>query len=201
MAKIIVPVGYPAGAIHPAEGEDEELQYSVIIGKDLLASVPPDLYPLWQLLFTDPDAHRELAFTREHFGKLAEVAGYEVPHEALANLEEISLFAEYEPTDKSSITFLKKHRLVPQGEGIGNTAEDPTMFHVRVGGEIAISLMFDFYTLWMGADNWPNMWEMVKSYSKHRTGAPFNTEELGMLFASSIPAIVAASTGYLTRPL
>lgn len=200
MAKIIVPVGYPTGAHFPAKGETEELEYNVVIGKDLVARPSAEYYQAWQLLFTDGEAHRELRFTRDHLIKLIEDAGLEDPAELVDTIEERGLIANFEVDDKSSITFLKKYRLIPQGIGAGNTQADPTMFNIQIGDRIVVSLMYDLYGLWMGNESWSSMWDRFRNYTKNRPNVPdLDNDRLSYVFAASIPGIVASGAGFLMK--
>jgi hypothetical protein len=201
VAKIIVPVGYPTGAHYPAKGETEALEYSLVLSRDVMITPTPDYYQAWRLLFSDPEAHRELRFTMDHAVKLAEDAGLENAAAIYDALQQNGLLASFEVDDKSSITFLKNHRLVPQGVGLGNTEDDPTMFHIQLGPDVVISLMYDVYTLWMGADTWPTMWENFREYAKNRGRLPIGNDQLSYIFAAAIPGIVAAGAGFVTRPL
>lgn len=199
MSKILVPIGYPTGAQYPAYGEGE-LKYSITVGKNRMSEPSEEFYRAWSLVFADPEAHKELRFTRDHLLSLAKKAGIDEAAEMYDLLEQHGMLASFEVDKDSSIDFLKKYRMTPQGVGLGNTREDPTMCRIQIGDKIAISLMFELYYLWQGADSWPSMWEVFLSYSEGRekTGAPLTNDQLSYLYAASVPGMVASGVAFLT---
>lgn len=197
MPRIIVPIGYPAGVQYPVDG-DEEPTYNIIITKDQVFEPSGEFYAAWSLLFSDPEAHQELRFTKDHLLKLARKAGIEEAPEMYDMLEDRGLLTSFEVDKDSSIDFLKKHRMSPQGIGLGNSIEDPTMFRIQVGDNIAISLMYDLYVLWMGAEHWSSMWDIFQSYSRQRGNVPLTNEQLIYLYAASVPGMVSAGVAFLT---
>lgn len=193
--KIIVPVGYPMGVRHPIDEQDEPAYFEVLVGRDQ-AKLSEPASRLWSLAFSDPEAHRELRFTRQHLEQVAANAGLT----DMGMMEEMlkgGLLVEYDDTERSSIDFLKRHNLHPTGSGVGNTPDDPSMFNVAVGNGIVLTLQHDLFVLWSGSIRFASLWDSVRDYSKHRGNAPLSTNELGVLFAATIPAILAAGAGYL----
>ncbi|WP_163512752.1 hypothetical protein [Fodinicola acaciae] len=194
MPKIIVPVGYPMGVRHPIDEQDEPAYFEVLVARDQ-AKLSEPASRLWSLAFGDPDAHRELRFTRQHLEQLA--ANASVDASMLDELIKGGLLVEYDETERSSVDFLKRHNLHPTATGVGNTPEDPSMFKVAVGNEVVLTLQHDLFVLWSGSIRFPSLWDSVRDYSKHRGNAPMSTNELGILFAATIPAILTAGAGYL----
>lgn len=200
MTEIIVPVGYPGGALHPGEGQSAGTSYTIIVGQNLMAKPSEDYYTAWKLLFSDPETHRQLNFTREHYLKLAEDARIHDPTELLNVLEERGACASFEVDTESSFDFLKKHQLQPQGNGLGNTPDDPYNFRIQTGEQAVLTVMPDVYNLWLGAGSWPSMWATYQAYVKTPTEShPLSPQQIGHLFAASIPVIVASGAGFVMR--
>ncbi|GAA1677235.1 hypothetical protein [Fodinicola feengrottensis] len=197
MPKIVVPVGYPMGISHPADDAGEPAYYEVLVGQDQ-ATLTESGQRLWSLAFSDHDAHREQRFTLQHLENLAQANGISDP-DVMGSLLKSGLLVEFEVGERSSIDFLKHHNLHPNGMGVGNTPDDPSMFKIAVGGQVVLTLHHDLYVLWSGSIRFPSMWDQVRNYQKYRTGAPLSGEQLGYLFAATVPVILAAGAGYLDR--
>jgi hypothetical protein len=196
VSKIVVAIGRSSGPEYPADGQAVERH--VIEAGGTIFDVPPQAHLTWLAAFTDPDAHGAHAFTRD---RLAEIAGGSGVADAAALVDKLirsNLLAEYEPGTESALDFLRSYKLYPMADGLGNSPEDPSMFGIGRGGTALLSLEHDIYAFWSGSYREATMWDAVVKFDKERPDdAPFTAEDLGHLFAGSVPVIVATRVGFL----
>lgn len=193
--KIIVPVGYPMGVRHPIDEQDEAAYFEVLVARDQV-KLNQVTSRLWTLAFSDPEAHREQRFTRQHLEQIG--AHNDITDtDVLESLFKTGLLVEYETSERSAVDFLKKHNLHPAAVGIGNTPDDPSMFRIAIGDQVVLTLQHDLFVLWSSSIRFPSLWDSVRTYAKYGGGGPFSANELGVLFAATIPVILAAGAGYL----
>lgn len=199
MPKIIVPVGFDAGPLYPMDGDKgSEPDYFEIVNHDRGATLPQDAYTVWLTCFGDPQAHIDLAFTREHLIDLASRAD---PNAAslVHRLIETGVLLEYDTDSNEALEVLRNYKIYATADGMGSTDEVPELFRIGKLGSVLLEVRHEVYHLWTGAFRHNNMWQAVESYSKHRPAdAPFpGAVELGRLFARSIPMLVGARCAHL----
>ncbi|WP_163510475.1 hypothetical protein [Fodinicola acaciae] len=196
MTKIIVPVGFDNGPRYAAS-ESTSSYYELLLSHDEGLELPADAYRAWTLAATDLQAHQDLAFTRERLIKLAS-AGPENVEQAegiIQGLVEAGALAEYEPGTQSAIEILRRHRMFPFAQGMGNTPDRPDMFRIGRNGEVLLEVYSDIYSVWsLNLDN-SNIWEMIEEFCQ--PPAPLSAEETAYMFAQALPTLVTLQLGYL----
>lgn len=195
---IIVPVGFDNGPQYAADAtESSSPRHYEVVKKASVVTLPRAAYDIWLTAFTDVRAHSALEFTRDYLIDLVEEPDGDTA-DLVNRLVDSDLLAEFEPGDGSALRFLENHRLFPTGEGFGNTAGQPEVFRIGRAGEVVLEVVSEVYTFWSLSFNERNLWESVQEYeSQQPRNAPYNAEQLGQLFASAIPMIVATRTGHL----
>lgn len=194
--KIVVAVGRSSGPEYPAQGQVAERH--VIEASGNVFDVPAEAHLTWLSAFAEPDAHGAHAFTRERLAEIADANGVTDAAAMVDKLIRSNLLAEYEPGTASALDFLRAYKLYPMADGIGNSPEDPSMFGIGRDGKAVLSLEHDVYAFWSGSYREASMWDAVVKFDKERPNdAPFTTDELGHLFAGSVPVIVATRVGFL----
>jgi hypothetical protein len=198
--KIVVPVGRSCGPEYPVDGGQEVEAYILELANGVYP-LPLDAYQTWLAAFADVDAHQQHKFTRDRLAEVATEFGVANAAKVVDDLVNSKLLAEYEPGTDSALEFLRSFKLYPTADGLGNTPDDPSMYRIGRDGNVVLSLQHDIFGFWSGSYHEDSMWKAVVAFDKERPrDAPFTTEELGHLFAASVPAIVVTRSGFVDLP-
>jgi hypothetical protein len=207
--KVIVPIGFDGGPVwelDPASGAAVgTMEFEVLKQKETVGLSHLD-YRIWQLAYADPEASSRCVFGRyevENLAALDTAARHDEtsqPVDASTVVDTLfkwGVLAEFDPADESGIDFLKKHRLFPIGDGLGNTREDPGSFRIGREGRVLLTVVWDVYAVWTGSAYSSTLWGAVEEYYDEIEEPLFSLENMGRLVASAVPGIVANRCGFL----
>jgi hypothetical protein len=195
--KIVVPVGRSNGPEYPVDGGHEIEHYELVLGEKSIY-LPAEAHETWALAFSDSEAHQQHRFTREHLAGLAAERGVADSATIVDRLVRSDAFAEYEPGADSALEFLQRHQLYPTASGMGNSPEDPSMYRIGRNGQVLALIEHDIFAFWSDSYRRGSMWVGVVAFDKKRPAdAMFSTEQLGHLFAATVPVLVAVGVGVL----
>jgi hypothetical protein len=139
---ILVPVGMPLGYFESADGETAEIRRG-----ERRHQMSSDLYAFWQAV-----GHLR---TRVEIRRWA--GEEQVPNvdEALGDLTDAGLVIELDGVADRDAAILSRHRLLPMGYGLGNTAEKPELFHISdQHGAVLVSVNGFTFAMWAISDGY-----------------------------------------------
>jgi hypothetical protein len=198
VAAIIVPVGFDNGPRYDPDTPERGPEFYEIVQNRDVVKLPLEAYEVWQSAHIDVPSHAKGEFTRGRLAEMAAAPGRDTAA-VVGRLEATGLLVEYEVGTSSAIKAMQTHRLLPTGEGIGNTQEHPETFRIGRNGDVLLEVINEVYTFWSVSHGYASMWDAVLDDARDiPAGLPYtNAEELGHLFAAAIPMIVATRTGVL----
>ncbi|WP_163506748.1 hypothetical protein [Fodinicola acaciae] len=196
MPKVIVPVGFDGGPFWSME-PGEHPQYCRVLLGDQTMHLPEDAYLVWGTAMLDQPAHAESRFTKADLVRLSSDDSRIVdPEGTVDRLSNAGLLVEFDPED--ALTFLRSYKLYLLAEGSGNSKERPESFRLSRRGEVVLELYYDAYAILEGMPYAANMWDEIQDYVKTLPSeGTFSLEQLTLMFASAVPALVASRCGYL----
>jgi hypothetical protein len=109
-------------------------------------------------------------------------------------------------TDGDLQPVFSRHKLLPLGQGLGSTAEDPHLHRIGFGDQPLVMVPVDVYGLWAFSFRDANLWTACELYADDsedmdRGDEPSNLTAGGTAadLATHIPLMVAASCAFLDK--
>ena len=209
---IILPVGKSLGPLYESESASDGPEGYDVSVADEVETLTRDEYTVWSALWLDPDRALLRAWDR---AVLAEVArgkgGVAEPGPAIDRLFEVRLLTCLHADDddtsdlpESWMTLLRGHRLIPTGDALGNTAEDPDRYLIGRDGRALVTVLHQVYALWSYSHNIGTMWEGCVDYTgPPDDGSPRNLtlEQAAGNLADSLPLLIVHRLAYLELPV
>ncbi|MEO3779420.1 hypothetical protein ABGB16_21765 [Micromonospora sp. B11E3] len=191
MPRVIVPAGLSMGPryryVRPPDPTPE--CYEIHLGDDLVELTETEA-AVWAAAFMDAARHAKLEVDRESLIRLLETAPSPEPQarELVDSLLQRGLLVEFD-TDGDLEPVFRRHKLLPLGEGLGSTAEEPHLHRMGHSGQPKIAVPVQVYAQWSYAFLHPNLWEACAYYADESEEAQAGEELLNLT-----PAEVARDT-------
>ncbi|WP_434740844.1 hypothetical protein [Micromonospora sp. SH-82] len=113
------------------------------------------------------------------------------------------LLVEFD-TDGSLELVFRKHKLLPLGEGLGSTAEEPHLHRIGHAGQPKLAVPVDVYGLWSFSWRDSDLWQACVLYADDSENVaegdePSNTtpQDVAQDLALHLPLMIAMGCGYL----
>lgn len=206
MPRVIVPVGLSMGPryryVRPPDPRPE--CYEVHLGDDLV-ELTEDETAVWAAAFIDADQHSKLAVNRNSLIRMLENAPRPEPRavEIVEDLISRGLLLEYDPEGDVQEVF-RRHKLLPLGEGLGSTPEEPHLHRIGHQGNPKVAVPIQVYTQWSYAYLHPNLWEACAYYADESEEASAGEDVLNLTpgevardVALNLPMMIATSCAFL----
>ncbi|GAA1708573.1 hypothetical protein [Fodinicola feengrottensis] len=209
MPKVIVPIGFDGGTWYDTapDADSEIAEYEVVTATDTV-TLSKDEYTIWQLTYADPEASSRCEFGRSTLEELAtlETVATQAPDKppvdvpaVVDNLSKWGTLAEFDPETESGLEFLRSHRLFPTGDALGNSLDDRLYFRIGREGRVLLKVYSDIYTIWSRSVYDSSIWDGVSQFHAGLDDPQMTAEQIGVLVARSLPAIVANRCAYLQQ--
>ncbi|GAB2963122.1 hypothetical protein GCM10027280_59970 [Micromonospora polyrhachis] len=206
MSSVIVPVGLSMGPrfryVRPPDPTPE--CYEIHLGDDLVELTEAEA-AVWAAAFIDAESHAKLAVNRASLIRLLETAPKPERRAAqiVDDLLNRGLLVEFDPDSNLEPVF-RRHKLLPLGQGLGSTPEEPHLHRIGFAGKAAVALPNTVFMQWSFAYLHPNLWEACAYYADDSEHVADGGEPLGFTPASvagevaqNLPMIIATSCGFL----
>jgi hypothetical protein len=207
MPQVIIPVGLSLGPqfryVRPPDPRPE--CYEIQLGGDLIELDETEA-AVWAAAFVDAERHSRLAVNRKSLLKFIGTSPNPEPRAEtiVSDLLQRGLLAEFDPRG-SLEAFFSRHRMLPLGEGLGSTAEDPHLHRIGHLGRAAVAVTSTTYTQWSFSHLHPNLWAACAFLADDTEHVAAGGEPLGMTSASvarevaeNLPMMIATSCAFLT---
>ncbi|MER7166717.1 hypothetical protein ABT336_11730 [Micromonospora sp. NPDC000207] len=206
MPRIIVPAGLSMGPrfryVRPPDPVAE--CYEIHLGDDLVELTETEA-AVWAAAFHDAERHAKLEVNRESLIRLLETAPKPEPQATtlVDGLIERGLLVEFD-TDGSLELVFRKHKLLPLGEGLGSTAEEPHLHRIGHAGQPKLAVPVDVYGLWSFSWRDSDLWQACVLYADDSENVAEGDEpsdatpqEVAKDLAVHLPLMIAMGCGYL----
>ncbi|WP_341720412.1 hypothetical protein QQG74_12280 [Micromonospora sp. FIMYZ51] len=182
MPRVIVPVGLSMGPryryVRPPDPIPE--CYEVHLGDDLVELTETEA-AVWAAAFVDAERHAKLGVNRESLIRLLETAPNPEPQAArlVDSLIARGLLVEFD-TDGDLELIFRRHKLLPLGEGLGSTPEEPHLHRIGHAGQPKVAVPVQVYSQWAFAFLHSNIWEACVFYADESEEQEEGEELLGL---------------------
>ncbi|WP_326556834.1 hypothetical protein [Micromonospora sp. NBC_01796] len=206
MPTVIVPVGLSMGPryryVRPPDPTPE--CYEIHLGDDLVELTEVEA-AVWAAAFVDAERHAKLAVNRKSLIQLVQTAPKPEPRaaEIVDNLIGRGLLVEFDPEGNLEPVF-RRHKLLPLGQGLGSTAEEPHLHRIGFANQPVLALPNDAYGLWSFSFLHPNLWAACVDLADESEEEALGEEILGLVpggvaqdFAVHLPLMIATSCAFL----
>jgi hypothetical protein len=206
MPTVIVPVGLSMGPryryVRPPDPTPE--CYEIHLGDDLVELTETEA-AVWAAAFVDAERHAKLAVNRKSLIQLIQTAPKPEPRaaEIVENLIGRGLLVEFDPEGDLDPLF-RRHKLLPLGQGLGSTAEEPHLHRIGFANQPVLALPNDAYGMWAFSFLHPNLWAACVDLADESEEKAEGEEILGLTpegvardFAVQLPLLVATSCAFL----
>jgi hypothetical protein len=207
MPRVIVPVGLSMGPrfryVRPPDPVPE--CYEVHLGDDLVELTENEA-AVWAAAFVDAERHAELKVNRDSLIQfLASVPRSEPRAAAIVDgVIGRGLLVEFD-TDGDLEPVFSRHKLLPLGQGLGSTAEDPHLHRIGFANQPVLALPNAVYGLWSFSYRDTNLWQACARYAAtDETERGPDEEALGLTpeniardVALNLPMMIATSCAFL----
>jgi hypothetical protein len=206
MPTVIVPVGLSMGPryryVRPPDPTPE--CYEIHLGDDLVELTETEA-AVWAAAFVDAERHAKLAVNRKSLIQLIQTAPKPEPRaaEIVDNLIGRGLLVEFDPEGDLERVF-RRHKLLPLGEGLGSTPEEPHLHRIGHGGQAKIAVSNTVYIQWSFAYLHANLWDACTFYADDSEHVADGGEPLELTPASvarevalNLPMAIATSCALL----
>ncbi|MGW4465838.1 hypothetical protein [Micromonospora sp. NPDC004704] len=201
-----MPVGLSMGPryryVRPPDPTPE--CYEIHLGDDLVELTETEA-AVWAAAFVDAERHAKLAVNRKSLIQLVQTAPKPEPRaaEVVDDLIARGLLVEFDPEGNLEPVF-RHHKLLPLGQGLGSTAEEPHLHRVGFGNQVAIGLPVDVYGLWAFSHRDPNLWQACVLYSDDSENQaegddPMNAtpQDVAQDVAANLPLMISSGCAFL----
>jgi hypothetical protein len=209
MSRVIVPVGLSMGPryryVRPPDPTPE--CYEIHLGDDLVELTETEA-AVWAASFVDAERHAKLKVSRESLVNLLKTAPRPEPRaeEIVDDLIARGLLLEFDPDGDLEMPF-SRHKLLPLGQGLGSTAEEPHLHRIGFANQPVLAVPNSAYGLWSFSYLSPNLWEACAYYAAaDEEELEPGEEPLGLTpgaiaheVAQHLPALIATSSAFRDR--
>ncbi|MDM4719593.1 hypothetical protein QTQ03_08315 [Micromonospora sp. WMMA1363] len=206
MPRVIVPVGLSMGPryryVRPPDPIPE--CYEIHLGDDLVELTETEA-ATWAAAFVDAERHAKLEVNRESLIRLLETAPSPEPQATLLvdDLIQRGLLVEFD-TDGDLEPVFRRHKLLPLGEGLGSTPEQPHLHRIGHAGQPKVAVPVQVYSQWSYAFLHPNVWKACIYYADESEEREAGEEVLGLTDAEvardtalNLPLMVSTGCAFL----
>ncbi len=207
MPRVIVPTGLSMGPryryVRPPDPTPE--CYEIHLGDDLVELTETEA-AVWAAAFIDAERHAKLEVNRESLIRLLETAPNPEPQagELVDSLIQRGLLIEFD-TEGDLEPIFRRHKLLPLGQGLGSTAEEPHLHRVGLANQPILALPNDVYGLWSFSYLSSDLWAACAYYADaDQEELEPGEEPLGLTpegvaqdVAVHLPLMIATSCGFL----
>ncbi|MFD1321665.1 hypothetical protein ACFQ4H_11260 [Micromonospora sonneratiae] len=160
---------------------------------------------VWAAAFIDPESHAKLAVNRASLIRLLETAPKPERRaaEIVDDLLKRGLLVEFDPDGDLEPVF-HRHKLLPLGQGLGSTPEEPHLHRIGFAGKAAVALPIQVFTQWSYAYLHADLWEACVFYADESEDAEegeellnLTPEEVARDTALNLPMMISTSTAFL----
>ncbi|HEX8346165.1 MAG TPA: hypothetical protein VF657_15705 [Actinoplanes sp.] len=208
MAHVIVPVGLSMGPryryVRPPDPTPE--CYEIHLGDDLVELTETEA-AVWGASFVDAEKHSKLEVNRDSLIRLLTTAPQPVDgaETIVDDLLTRGLLLEFD-TDGDLQPAFSRHKLLPLGQGLGSTAEDPHLHRIGFANQPLMMVPVDVYGLWAFSFRDADLWTACELYADDSEDDLEGAEPRNMTakavavdFAQHVPLMVAASCAFLDK--
>lgn len=211
MPTVIVPVGLVMGPEFGAEGlpDRDPESWEIHLG-DEPQELTTDEFAAWAGAFRDPPRHAGLEVDRDGLEALLRegqegLAGPMAdPSPVVSKLLARGLLVEFDPVDGKLDEAFSSLRLLPQGQGLGNTEDAPTEYRIGFAGQPMTQVSANVYQLWSYSLTVPSLWDGCAflagaSAPPESTADPLygQTDALAREVGVALPLLVSAGCAFL----
>ncbi|TDC72875.1 hypothetical protein E1193_26750 [Micromonospora sp. KC606] len=206
MPRVIVPAGLSMGPryryVRPPDPTPE--CYEIHLGDDLVELTETEA-AVWAAAFVDAERHAKLEVNRESLIRLLETAPQPEPQaaEIIDNLIGRGLLVEFD-TDGDLEPVFRRHKLLPLGEGLGSTPDEPHLHRIGHAGQPKVAVPVDVYGLWSFSYRDADLWEACALYADDTENVEEGDEPMEQTPAQvaqdlgrHLPLLIAVSCAYL----
>ncbi|KAB1927440.1 hypothetical protein F8271_29680 [Micromonospora sp. ALFpr18c] len=206
MSRVIIPAGLSMGPryryVRPADPTPE--CYEIHLGDDLVELTETEA-AVWAASFVDTERHAKLEVNRESLIRLLETAPRPEPDAAqlVDDLIGRGLLVEFD-TDGDLEPVFRRHKLLPLGQGLGSTPDEPHLHRVGLANQPILALPNDVYLQWSFSYLHSSLWDACVYYaddSEHiaEGGDPLGVtpHSLAREIAGNVPLLVATGCGFI----
>jgi hypothetical protein len=167
MPRVIVPVGLSMGPrfryVRPPDPVPE--CYRIHLYDDLVELSETEA-AVWATAFVDAERHAELTVNRASLVEFLARVPRPEPRaaEIVDDLIGRGLLVEFD-TDGDLEDVFRRHRLLPLGQGLGSTADEPHLHRIGFANQPVLALPSDTYGLWAFSFLHRNLWEACAHYA------------------------------------
>ncbi|GAA1691477.1 hypothetical protein [Fodinicola feengrottensis] len=199
MAKVIVPVGFDGGPLwdgEPESGTTAPTEFEIATPTSVV-SLSLDEYKVWLLSFADPEMANRCQFDRVHLERLADLEFASDGQAVVESLSKQGLLAEFDPEGPSGVEFLKRYRLFPNGDAMGNTGDERHYYRIGREGRVLVKVMWAVYVMWQSSVYYPSLWDALTEYHQTLDEPLLELDQMAQLLAASVPGIVTNRCGFV----
>ncbi|TDC38847.1 hypothetical protein [Micromonospora sp. KC213] len=206
MPRVIVPAGLSMGPryryVRPPDPTPE--CYEIHLGDDLVELTETEA-AVWAAAFVDAERHAKLDVNRESLIRLLETAPQPEPQaaEIIDNLIGRGLLVEFD-TDGDLEPVFRRHKLLPLGEGLGSTPDEPHLHRIGHSGQPKVAVPVDVYGLWSFSYRDADLWKACVLYADDTENVEEGDEpmeqtptQVAQDLAIYLPLLIAVSCAYL----
>lgn len=207
MPTVVVPVGLLMGPEFGSEGPPQRapLHYEVHLGGDPQELSEPE-FAVWAAAFVNPVRHANLEVDRTSLERHLRdddglVGPLTDPAPLVSSLLERGLLVEFDPIAGPLQELFGRLRLLPQGQGLGSTPDDPARHRIGFGGQPVAEVTSNVYQLWSFSLTFPSLWDAcVDMAAAADTGSgalDVSPEALAREVGAAVPLLVSAGAAFL----
>ncbi|MEV4628440.1 hypothetical protein AB0J90_19440 [Micromonospora sp. NPDC049523] len=206
MPTVIVPVGLSMGPryryVRPPDPTPE--CYEIHLGDDLVELTETEA-AVWAAAFVDAERHAKLAVNRKSLIQLVQSAPKPEPRaaEIVEGLIARGLLVEFDPEGNLEPVF-RRHKLLPLGEGLGSTPDEPHLHRIGHQGQAKVALPIQVFSQWSYAFLHANLWHACAFYADESEEAAAGEELLNLTpqsvardTALNLPMMISTSCAFL----
>ena len=200
---LIFPIGHYMGAFYPEVGAPVKY-HRVRVGDRSVRLDTHDEVTVWALTHGVPDLAEHIDWTRNRVEELARDGGVAKPGRLIDDFLAEGILAEVTPGTADAIEFARGHRLQPLMVGMGNTAQDPSLFRIGYADRPALTIPSNLYELWEWGHLF-DLWQACELFADvardTRSPDPGSTDPKRILtgFLSSMHLLLSHSAAYLDQ--
>lgn len=123
------------------------------------------------------------------------------PAPLVSSLLERGLLVEFDPIAGPLQELFGRLRLLPQGQGLGSTPDDPARHRIGFGGQPVAEVTSNVYQLWSFSLTFPSLWDacvdMAAAADAGSGALDVSPEALAREVGAAVPLLVSAGAAFL----
>lgn len=202
MAKIVMAVGKSLGPwFDPAKPEKQEPEYVKIHAGEGVGEFTVEQAIVWDAARRGEfSAHADHKFNRAALEALVRKnSGIKNPSAAVDFLLREGVLVEADLDDDTMKPFLKKYRLIPTAESLGNYKDKRDLYSLSREGQVLMPISLGARAIWAFSYLDGSLWNGCEreAQSWRKQGSKVTAETFGREIAEFLPAIIAVGAGIL----